>query len=176
MKATKKIIALMLISTISLWSFSGCYGQFALWHKLHKWNGTISEKWPRSVVHFVLWFIPVYGLCMFVDFLILNTVEFWSGSNPMAMAPGERETRIVKYNGEDFEITATRNRFDIKQLSGIDSGRTIAMIYNTNEESWSVESEGVKAKVMKLSESDEDHVRVVMPDGSNRVYDMREIR
>ena len=28
--------------------------------------------------------IPVYGFAYFIDYLVLNTVEFWTGSNPLA--------------------------------------------------------------------------------------------
>ena len=36
-------------------------------------------------MHFILWVIPVYEICIgLIDGLILNTVEFWTGSNPIA--------------------------------------------------------------------------------------------
>ncbi|WP_407443156.1 DUF3332 family protein [Fibrobacter sp.] len=77
----KGIAALLCASVITL---SGCYGSYACFHKLHKWNGTLGNKWLNSIVHFGLNIIPVYGIAFFVDWLVLNTVEFWTGSNPLA--------------------------------------------------------------------------------------------
>jgi hypothetical protein len=35
-------------------------------------------------VHFALWVVPAYELILLGDILIFNTVEFWTGSNPLA--------------------------------------------------------------------------------------------
>ncbi|MCQ2054635.1 MAG: DUF3332 domain-containing protein [Fibrobacter sp.] len=78
----KAFAALVCASMITL---TGCYGSYACFHKLHKWNGTLGNKWLNSIVHFVMNVIPVYGICYgLVDMLVLNTVEFWTGSNPLA--------------------------------------------------------------------------------------------
>ena len=78
----KGIVTLLCASMIVL---SGCYGSNACFKKLHDWNGTLGDKWINSIVHFFLFWIPVYGVCLFlVDGLVLNTVEFWTGSNPLA--------------------------------------------------------------------------------------------
>ena len=39
-------------------------------------------KWVKSLVHFIA--TPIYGLCFGVDWLFINTIEFWTGSNPLA--------------------------------------------------------------------------------------------
>lgn len=77
----KGILALLCAGMIAL---TGCYGSYACFNKLLKWNGSLGNKWLNSVVHFVMWVIPVYGIATFVDFLVMNTVEFWTGSNPLA--------------------------------------------------------------------------------------------
>ena len=78
----KGIVTLLCAGMIVL---SGCYGSNACFNKLHDWNGTLGNKWLNSIVHFFLLIFPVYGICLFlVDGLVLNTVEFWTGSNPLA--------------------------------------------------------------------------------------------
>lgn len=71
---------------------TGCYGSFALTKKLHAWNGTVcgtetgpssAAAWGNECVFLICNIIPVYGVCVWVDALILNSVEFWTGSNPM---------------------------------------------------------------------------------------------
>ena len=78
----KGIVTLLCAGMIVL---SGCYGKNACFNKLHDWNGTLGDKWINSIVHFTLFWLPVYGICLFlVDGLVLNTIEFWTGSNPLA--------------------------------------------------------------------------------------------
>ena len=78
----KGIVTLLCAGMIVL---SGCYGKNACFNKLHNWNGTLGDKWINSIVHFFLFWLPVYGICLFlVDGLVLNTIEFWTGSNPLA--------------------------------------------------------------------------------------------
>ena len=71
---------------------TGCYGSFALTKKLYDWNGRCcgTEKGPKSgaawgneVVFLICGILPVYGICVFVDSIFLNSIEFWTGSNPM---------------------------------------------------------------------------------------------
>lgn len=62
----------------------GCYGKFALTKKLHKWNGTVGNKFVNEAVFLVIGVIlPVYGIAALIDGVILNSIEFWSGKNPV---------------------------------------------------------------------------------------------
>ena len=78
----KGIVTLLCAGMIVL---SGCYGKNACFNKLHDWNGTLGNKWLNSIVHFILNIFGVYWICLgLIDGLVLNTVEFWTGSNPLA--------------------------------------------------------------------------------------------
>jgi len=61
----------------------GCYGRFQLVRNLYTWNGKVGNKWVNELVFLAMYILPVYALAGFVDVVILNTVEFWSGKNPM---------------------------------------------------------------------------------------------
>jgi hypothetical protein len=63
---------------------SGCFGGFGATHSLYKWNTDVSDnKWLRWLVFLVLIIVPVYGLFILADALVLNTIEFFSGKNPI---------------------------------------------------------------------------------------------
>jgi hypothetical protein len=63
----------------------GCYGKFQLTKNLHKWNGSLGNKAVVEVVFLAIGVIlPVYSIAVLIDGVILNSVEFWSGKNPMA--------------------------------------------------------------------------------------------
>ncbi len=78
----KGILALVCAGMIA--ALSGCYGSNVVYNKLHKWNGSFGNKWAKFGMHLLLWIVPAYELSMLGDFIIFNSVEFWTGSNPMA--------------------------------------------------------------------------------------------
>jgi hypothetical protein len=62
---------------------SACYGSYGAFHKVHAWNGKVtSNKWSNSAIHLALWIVPVYELTLLGDFLVFNTIEHFTGSNP----------------------------------------------------------------------------------------------
>jgi uncharacterized protein DUF3332 len=64
---------------------AGCFGSFGATRALYKWNVGVSDnKWLRWLVFLVLMIIPVYGLFVFADVIVINTIEFFSGKNPVS--------------------------------------------------------------------------------------------
>jgi hypothetical protein len=76
----RKILPLALILTVG---FAGCYGPFNLTRKLHKWNGTMGSKWANEAAFLGLAILPVYFFATLADAVVLNSIEFWSGKNPV---------------------------------------------------------------------------------------------
>ena len=129
----KGIVTLLCAGMIVL---SGCYGKNACFNKLHDWNGTLGNKWLNSIVHFFLMWFPVYGICLFlVDGLVLNTVEFWTGSNPLASgdsyfekdaegnsiaavknADGSMSVELTTAKGEKANLTLQRDENVVRAL------------------------------------------------------------
>ena len=76
----KKIaIKAMILFMAGTMTMSSCIGSFGLFNKLLSWNKGISNKFVNEVVFFIL--TPVYGITYFIDAVVLNSVEFWTGSN-----------------------------------------------------------------------------------------------
>ena len=80
-KLTLSVCAIMLAGAFL---FSSCIGSFALSNKVLSWNQQIGNKFVNEIVFFGFWILPVYEITMLADAVILNSVEFWSGSNPIA--------------------------------------------------------------------------------------------
>ena len=89
--------------------FTSCIGSFALTNKLLSWNNQIGNKFLNEIVFFAFWVIPVYEVTSVADLLVLNTVEFWSGSNPIAMGTkvikGHDGEYLVECDGKGYTIT-----------------------------------------------------------------------
>jgi len=63
---------------------SGCFASFGATRALYHWNNSVSDsKWLKWLVFLVLIILPVYGLFILADVLVLNTIEFFSGKNPI---------------------------------------------------------------------------------------------
>jgi hypothetical protein len=92
----KKILMSMLaacVLTVSAVSTTGCIGSFTAFNKLREFNQHLTgSKFINWIAFLVLSSIQIYTIAMVIDALILNSVEFWVGSNPLAAGDTYRET------------------------------------------------------------------------------------
>ncbi len=154
----KKVIPGMLIACTLLMSQVSCIGSFGLTNKILEWNRNVSEKFVNELIFFVLAWFPVYSICIFIDAVILNSIEFWTGSNPVAMNEGDVEQQMVKgKDGKDYLITATQNKFEIKDM---ETEEIAELMFNPAALSWTATEggetmtiiEGLKDESGKLTE------------------------
>jgi len=147
-----KITALFLAATFAL---TGCFGEYALVRKVYKWHSAIGDddslggRFLRQLVVWVL--VPfTFGIAGFLDSVIFNLIEFWSGSNPMAMAEGEYEYQMVYHEGKAFKMTATKNKFMIEELGNTES--LVNFKYDEGSKTWSIETVDMSAEMMTYKE------------------------
>jgi len=63
----------------------GCMGRNSLTEKIVKFNLTTAEsRWGREGLFVGMWVTLVYPVCALVDVFIINSIEFWSGANPIS--------------------------------------------------------------------------------------------
>jgi hypothetical protein len=63
---------------------SGCMGTGGLSGKIKKWNLEVTEnRWGREGIFFLLNALWIQRLCTVFDLFIFNSIEFWSGENPL---------------------------------------------------------------------------------------------
>jgi len=71
-------------SLLAALTFCGCMGHNALGGKVMKFNLEVTEhRWGREGWFLGLWITLVYPICMILDLLIFNSIEFWTGENPI---------------------------------------------------------------------------------------------
>lgn len=81
----KSIVASAVLATTLSVSLSGCYGTFPLVRKAYAFNKSVSpNKFVQEGVFLVMTILPVYGIAAMADALVLNSIEFWTGKNPVA--------------------------------------------------------------------------------------------
>lgn len=110
-EALKKAITFLLILTVT--SSIGCTGSFNLTKKVYNAHRSQTDKWADELFFLGCVLIPIYGIATWADAIIFNSIEFWTGENPVALNDnGEKkfvnnkgEEVIVSYNAETDQIT-----------------------------------------------------------------------
>ena len=140
MKKTVKLSALLLAATIM---FSSCIGSFQLTNKVFKLNNTIGSKWVNELVFATCCILPVYEITLFVDAIVLNSIEFWSGKKLITNA-GEK--KIVKNNeGKNIEVTAMENGYNLT-----DGATSMNLVFDEETQVWSAEYNNQSTNLIKL--------------------------
>lgn len=156
--------AIICITMSSMLLFTSCLGSFSAFNSLKEWNQGVSDnKFVNNLLFWGLNIIPVYGLAFLGDTVIFNVIEFWSGSNPIAMQEGDEELQVVEKDGNTFEMIATKNRIQVTVIEGPKKGKKIDLVYKPSEKSWNaIRPNG---EVIKLASFEEGFYIVYMPNG-----------
>ena len=151
---------------------TGCMGSWAVTKKVYKWNEhATGNKFVDNGLFWILsWWL--YPLTTLVDGVFLNLIEFWTGSNPVAMAPGEIEKGIVKSNdGNTYEMTVTQNRYEMVALTGANKGEKTAVFFTPTTQTWSV-AKNDEVHPLATIHADINKVEIYSVDGSVSLVDM----
>ena len=74
---------------------AGCIGNFELTRKVYQFNREVdSNKWIQWLAFLVLNVVPVYSFAVLIDAVFANSVEFWTGDNPVT-AGVDGATKVV---------------------------------------------------------------------------------
>lgn len=160
---TRAVVVALIGSTGVL---SGCYGPFALTSKLHDWNGQVSNsKFVNELVFLGLCILPAYELCVLGDGLIFNSIEFWGGSNPIAMQEGQTDESELMHEGRKYKVIKTRNNMTIALE---DNSVKADFRYFPDEKAWYQMNGPEKVQVVKLKGN---KVFTYLPNQKTLVFD-----
>ena len=68
---------------------TSCIGPNNLFNSAINWTGKATDtKFVNELIFLGLYIIPVIPICLWIDLLIFNSIEFWGGDNPIS-DPGE---------------------------------------------------------------------------------------
>lgn len=160
MKRMKKFIVMLLVLSILMVSLSSCYGSFTLTKKLYKFNGTVGNKFIQTLVMWIFIGVPVYSTCGFIDFVVLNTIEFWTGANPLAMNSGDQEIKYYTDNGINYKVITSQNRYDIYDLDN--PAHDVSFVFDAQNENWLMEKDG---KQVTIVDANAKLVKFFTPEG-----------
>ena len=111
------------------------------------WNQGLGNKFVNEIVFLAFHVVPVYEVAYLADVLVLNSIEFWSGSNPVAevgsikTVKGENGEYLVRTNADGYTIT--KKGEEDKQLD---------LVYNPENRTWNAVAEGESFELITMNE------------------------
>lgn len=152
----------ILLAVAAVLPLQSCIGNFSLTKKVLTWNDQIGSKFVNELVFFAFWILPVYEVTALADLLVLNSIEFWSGNDPLEGSAKTIDTEQGRYlvtpDATGYSITAP-------------NGDVMRLDYDTESRTWAVETkEGELLPFMTMI--DDSHVKMICPDGEMRMVEL----
>ena len=156
MRKHKVAVAAIMIAGTSL-AFTSCIGSFGLTNKVLAWNKSIGNKFVNELVFFCFWRVPVYEVTALADILVVNSIEFWSGNNPLTASTKVVDTEQGRYmidcDGKGYTVTFEP------------TGQRTRLEFIEDEQTWAFEDADGRL-VPFMTFVDDNNVRMLLPDGS----------
>lgn len=94
-------ISVSMLALLCTLSSMECVGSFGLTRRLHGFVTSFSSKWIDWLVFLVFAILPVYGIAILADAVVVNSIEFWTGSG---LAKAENEPETITQGDEKLQI------------------------------------------------------------------------
>jgi len=116
----KSIIMLLLLCFVT----TGCTGSFNLTRKVYNFHRSQDDKWADELMFLLVVLVPVYGIATWADAIVFNSIEFWSGENPVtvkSIKEGDKEA-LMAFDPTTQKITvqSTTDEYPVIQLEKVD--------------------------------------------------------
>ncbi len=122
---------------------SSCIGKFGLFNKVLSWNEKVTnEKFINWLIFLGLNIVPVYEFALFLDYILFNSIEFWTGSSPVAGV----DMNVKGQKGE-YHVKSTENGYHIELLG---SNASADLVFDAAKQSWSMESAGQAVQLVQF--------------------------
>ncbi|CDT85318.1 conserved hypothetical protein [Vibrio coralliirubri] len=114
-KTISKVVALAVVSV----ALSGCVGSNAVTGYLMKFNiKAVDNRYARGGLNMLL--APAYGLTVAADYLVFNSLEFWTGSNPLTGAPHIFDTKTDTYLDINHQLDPSLTEAPVDPITSAD--------------------------------------------------------
>lgn len=164
MKKIKLSVAIILALAACI-PLNSCIGSFALTNKVLDWNRQVGSKFLNELVFFAFWVLPVYEVTSIADLIVINSIEFWSGSNPMTASvktvPTDQGDYLIACDGKGYTVTFQP------------TGESMRLDFLEETDTWAVNVDGKEYPFMTFI--DDSHVKMITPEGDFKAVEMNEL-
>lgn len=126
---------------------SSCIGSFGLWSSLKDWNNNIGNKFVNEIVFLAFHIVPVYEVAYLADVIVLNSIEFWSGSNPLTDVGS---VKTVKGESGEYLVQTNEDGYTITKKGEED--KPLTLIYDKEKNTWNASAEGQTFELITMNE------------------------
>lgn len=152
-----KTLRTLILALTGSFLMSSCIGSFSLFNKVLSWNkDATGNKFLDELIFLVI--SPAYAVCGMADLFILNTIEFWTGDNPIASNVGKTQD-VMGSDGRMYAVKNLKNGYEIKD----DKGETVNFTFDKSTKTWSFEKDGETVKLLRLK--DKNTAQIYLQDG-----------
>lgn len=145
MKTIKVSVAALLIGASTM-LMSSCIGSFSMFNKVLDWNkNATNNKWLNELIFIGLYIVPVYELSYFVDVILFNSLEFWTGNSPLTNV----NTTIQGEKGK-YHVKSTPNGYHVELLG---SNASADFLFDDATKTWSMYENGKSTKLVRFVDS-----------------------
>jgi hypothetical protein len=114
-RARKLMLPVAMTMTVSILLSTGCMGHMGVTQKVKKGNLSVTEnRWGREGVFVGFTVFWVYRISALLDLVVFNSIEFWSGENPITKQPA-----LVNIPQETLEKIFGEKDIDMGQIERI---------------------------------------------------------
>ncbi len=124
----KRMIASVLVIAFLA---TGCTGSFNLTRKVNNFHRSQTDKWADELCFLLVALTPIYGLATFADAIIFNSIEFWTGDNPVTMA--NAGPRVIQ-NGKDKMVMTYDAKTDKVHLTSVDGKKSQTIVFERSKD------------------------------------------
>jgi len=144
MRRITRLVSIALLAIFIVVGVFGCYGNMSLTKKVYHFNGSVGNKFVQSIVNWAFWVCPVYEAAMFMDIVFFNTIEFWTGNNPISMNEGEKVIKYAEGKNGEYKLEISQNKIVVTELA---NNNIMELNYEPATESWFMNSNGTTQKI-----------------------------
>lgn len=166
MRRITRLVSIALLAIFIVVGVFGCYGNMSLTKKVYHFNGSVGNKFVQSIVNWAFWVCPVYEAAMFMDIVFFNTIEFWTGNNPISMNEGEKVIKYAEGKNGEYKLEISQNKIVVTELA---NNNIMELNYEPATESWFMNSNGTK---QKISYTDGQQIILLSPSGEELSLNM----
>lgn len=146
----KKMIAVVLIAAFFT---TGCTGSFNMTRKVYNFHRSQTDKWSDELCFLIVALLPVYTFATLADAIVFNSIEFWTGKNPVDMSYVPPSSRIVQNGNIKYRVSYNAKTEQVS-VTSLAQGNNHGVIFEKTDNMITAKNE--QGKVLYSSVQNQD--------------------
>jgi len=144
-------------------SLSSCIGSFNLTNSLYRWNNNLGSKPGNEAVFLAFVILPVYSATLFVDGVVLNSIEFWTGNSMVST-----DHKSIELNGKEYRLTGDQRKITSVERETLEKNEKL--VFSESDNSWYLKKGNKLKKLVEINSENGEvtSYNLILPDGTEK--------